>query len=490
MATSETIAELFSRHPIERLTPSNRTRLLGTVTEAFSTEDQHRFVARFYAYVRHDQPSDHVVDLDAIWRWLGFSRKDLAKRKLAQNFTEPSDYSSAPAGVGGGRAAQQGGHNRDIVLMTVETFKALCLLASTDQGAEVRSCYIRMEAMVHSLVQEQTAELHAQLAATRATSEALQLRIAQTTRKYSAAIRGEVTYIFRESDTMHKIGQTGDLRQREATSSTFSFSGTMCHAVPCVNAKLLEAVVHHMLDKRRMAKRREWFEVTLDEAKAAVEAAQLLLDNFMEAPEQLVQLLPLLQQAQRELCPDVADIEDTRAAKRLRISDQDADYQAARDEPCPAHLVRFEIPDLKNKRVAQYTLEGEHVATWESAMEAWRKLDIGCYSKIRACVQGLQNQAGGFCWRHVEGTIIKEVPFRDNGAYRQLRPDGTFVNSYTSMLEASNAAGVEYYRIRKAFEGKEEVKGYVWHTDVALRAIKGAAHSTHSSVEGGQSSSG
>jgi hypothetical protein len=35
---------------------------------------------------------DYVVDLDKVWQWIGFSRKDPAKRLLDSYFTEGTDY--------------------------------------------------------------------------------------------------------------------------------------------------------------------------------------------------------------------------------------------------------------------------------------------------------------------------------------------------------------------------------------------------------------
>jgi hypothetical protein len=35
---------------------------------------------------------DFVIDLDDIWKWLGFSQKAMAKRALEKNFKQEKDY--------------------------------------------------------------------------------------------------------------------------------------------------------------------------------------------------------------------------------------------------------------------------------------------------------------------------------------------------------------------------------------------------------------
>jgi len=39
--------------------------------------------------------TDFVIDLDDVWKWLGFARKDPAKRLLEKHFTRDVDYQLA-----------------------------------------------------------------------------------------------------------------------------------------------------------------------------------------------------------------------------------------------------------------------------------------------------------------------------------------------------------------------------------------------------------
>jgi RNAse (barnase) inhibitor barstar len=66
----------------------------------------------------------YIVDLDDIWGWLGFSRKDPAKRVLQKNFEKDVDYKiiihQIVINVSSGRPNEQ-------ILMNIKTFKKLCL---------------------------------------------------------------------------------------------------------------------------------------------------------------------------------------------------------------------------------------------------------------------------------------------------------------------------------------------------------------------------
>jgi hypothetical protein len=57
----------------------------------------------------------------------------------------------------------RGGHNKEIFMMTVKTFKSLCLKAGTKKADEIHDYYLKMEEIIHQVVQEESDELKTQL---------------------------------------------------------------------------------------------------------------------------------------------------------------------------------------------------------------------------------------------------------------------------------------------------------------------------------------
>ena len=382
------IASVFRKAPIDKLQGTYQGKLLHRVQEVFSTEEQGLFIASFYCYLNNHATKDFVVDLDGVWQWLGYSRKDNAKRKLEQSFSKDFDYRSVRIEAGQRRHGR-GGHNREDIMMNIETFKSMCQLSDTDKGRTVRKYYIRLETLMHELLEEQTSELARQLRAetTRAEEQAiradqLQKRLDKSGRRYTAGVLGEVVYIFGDdAGHLHKIGSTGDIQQREAEAATFNIVAKMQREVPCVNAYLTEKAAQHILDKRRVNKRYEWFAVNLEEATTVVEAAAQFLDKYLEAPEQMRELRDLI-----NATPCTAE------------------------PPPPPPRVRFMVPDDHTKSVVQYTMEGIFVARFDKgAMEVVNKGlfkdEKAVYQKIRrAASDAPKRQGPDFCVRlPVEG---------------------------------------------------------------------------------------
>lgn len=160
------IVDLIEKNPITRLSPTYNSKLLKQIKETFTGFEQKLFVSSFYCYLNYDKNNDFVVDLDNVWRWLGFNQKYNAERILEKHFQLDIDYKNLTPQVGGARTEKEekwGGHNRQIIMLTIKCFKSLCLKAQTKKAAEIHEYYMKLEEVLHKVVEEETDELRLQL---------------------------------------------------------------------------------------------------------------------------------------------------------------------------------------------------------------------------------------------------------------------------------------------------------------------------------------
>jgi hypothetical protein len=73
--------------------------------------------------------NDFVIDLDTVWKWLGFSSKFNAKRLLENNFAIDKDYIRTLLIKEKQTTYTKGGQNREIFMLSIEFFKKFCLKA-------------------------------------------------------------------------------------------------------------------------------------------------------------------------------------------------------------------------------------------------------------------------------------------------------------------------------------------------------------------------
>ena len=128
MSKTLNIVELIEKNPITRLSNTYQNKLLTKIKERFTDDEQQIFVASFYCYLNyHDE---FIIDLDNIWKWLGFNQKVKAKELLEKNFIINKDYILLNLQVKQSPHIR-GGHNKETFMLNIDTFKKYCLKAGT-----------------------------------------------------------------------------------------------------------------------------------------------------------------------------------------------------------------------------------------------------------------------------------------------------------------------------------------------------------------------
>lgn len=168
------IVNLIESNPITTLTGNYQSKLIEKVAQSFSNYEQQLFLSSFYCYLNHAK-TDFVIDLDNVWKWLGFSSKHKTKELLEKHFTINKDYETPNATQTGGqkktrgsidltaKSDNRGGHNKEIIMLSIETFKKICLKAGTKKANEIHEYYIKMEEILHEIMQEECEDLKMQI---------------------------------------------------------------------------------------------------------------------------------------------------------------------------------------------------------------------------------------------------------------------------------------------------------------------------------------
>jgi len=173
------IVELIEKNPITKLSNTYNSKLLNKIKENFTGFEQQLFITSFYCYLNYDKNIDFVIDLDNIWKWLGFSTKQKALLLLEKYFILNSDYINL-INLEVNQDLQEenlallnckatldhdkwGGHNIKKIFLTIKCFKSLCLKAQTKKASEIHEYYMKLEEVLQEIVEEETDELKIQL---------------------------------------------------------------------------------------------------------------------------------------------------------------------------------------------------------------------------------------------------------------------------------------------------------------------------------------
>lgn len=156
------IVNLIESNKLTKLTGNYQSLMIDKIKETFTTYEQQLFVSSFYCYLNHND-SDFVIDLDNVWKWLGFHAKQKSKILLEKNFIENIDYKLLLSHDRKQTNDARGGHNKETIMLTINTFKRFCLKAGTKKADEIHEYYIKMEKIIQDVVIEECKTLSDQL---------------------------------------------------------------------------------------------------------------------------------------------------------------------------------------------------------------------------------------------------------------------------------------------------------------------------------------
>jgi len=268
--------------------------LASLLNNELNSSEQQIFLQNFKHFLEHDQENDHVIDLDFAFKWLGFTRRDNTKRLLDKHFAIEIDYivvnektvlllqKEEQKKIGDDR----GGHNKEIIMMTPNTFKELCILANTEKGKEVRRYYIKMEAIVSKYFKVKNEKLSKEHQNNIEKIDKLQnemmvlQKFVKPRKKYEL---GETVYIFRHvsDQNIYKVGSSENMNTRDDNYFCHNITGDIVYTKKCNNKKLLEDAVHHILQNYTINNRKDWFEIKYEIVKEVVDSAHLFLDKMV-----------------------------------------------------------------------------------------------------------------------------------------------------------------------------------------------------------------
>ena len=157
------VVDLIENNPITKLSSTYQNKLLTKIKAKFTESEQQLFVASFYGFLNYDTNNDFVIDLDDVWKWLDFSTKQKSKMLLEAQFVKDTDYIILLNLQVKQSDHTRGGHNKEIFMLNVSTFKKFCLKAGTKKADAIHDYYIKLESLLHEVVQDESAELKLQL---------------------------------------------------------------------------------------------------------------------------------------------------------------------------------------------------------------------------------------------------------------------------------------------------------------------------------------
>ena len=193
--------------------------------------------------------NDFVINLEIVSKWLN-SRKSKLKETLNKSYSKSLDYI-----IKFDKKTKVSKSNKEIILLTPDCFKRLCLLSKTKKAEEVRTYYLELEKLINNYKNY--------------IIEGLQktVNILENNQKeIPSNIKGTV-YILqspKDIDGIYRFRQTEDFKKRlQNYNSANSDKMKIMLIYETKNAKKIETCVMSQIKELRYKKRKDFYEMNL-----------------------------------------------------------------------------------------------------------------------------------------------------------------------------------------------------------------------------------
>lgn len=311
------ILELISNKE-NKLSDNIQSILINTIKDSFTEEEQRWYISNFYMYMNYHPTTDFPINLDNVFNMIGFANKGNALKTIKNNFTVNEDYKQVVIHL---ENNLKGGRPLEEIMLNIDTFKTLCMLAKTDKGKEIRKYYVKLENIYNKILKEEfdvqnnllkekeneilllkeksnneLEEKEHQLA------EALKAVINEDNKKNKLLNRRhqneekrDIIYLYKdnkdESNNLYKIGKTKNISQREVHYSNMCKNGEVVYIKYCQDCTLAEKMIHHTLNYCRWIQNQEWFYISKENAIKAINKVIELDNTDIQLEQEDIQII-------------------------------------------------------------------------------------------------------------------------------------------------------------------------------------------------------
>ena len=222
------------------------------------------FIDDFHSVYDRSLNDEFKINLDVVAKWLKCRKYDL-KYTLSHSYEKDIDYIISKA------TSNKLGRKPELILLTADCFKFLCMRSKTEKSQMVRKYYVELE----NLMEKYSADF----------TEKLQQRIAELERNQKSKAHPSnhgVIYVIKASEKyndIYKIGRSRNLRARlRAYNSGRMDDVDVVYIFETDMMETVETCTKTMLSEKQYRNVKEVYEVNIDVIKSVIkDCARLAL---------------------------------------------------------------------------------------------------------------------------------------------------------------------------------------------------------------------
>jgi len=113
-----------------------QSKMIDLLNNEFTEEQGQWYIANLFLYLHYHPTNDYPINLEHVYKMIGFANKGNAMKTIKSNFTENEDYKLI---IIPREKKQNAGRSEHEIMLNIDTFKNLCMIAKTLQGSQLLS---------------------------------------------------------------------------------------------------------------------------------------------------------------------------------------------------------------------------------------------------------------------------------------------------------------------------------------------------------------
>jgi phage anti-repressor protein/predicted GIY-YIG superfamily endonuclease len=205
--------------------------------------------------------TDLVINLEKVALWLD-APKSALKKTLLESYKRNIDYSVSR--IKKEKKSGSGGINKELIMITPDTFKRMCMLSRTKKGGEVRQYFIELENLINRYKTYIIESLNKKIG------------LLENNQKPIVTKDKGVIYIIQasdeENDSLYKLGKTTDIKKRIKNYNTGKADNVTVLFVYEVNdIDTVEKCVKTQMKKFQYRKYKEVYQININILKEVIQ---------------------------------------------------------------------------------------------------------------------------------------------------------------------------------------------------------------------------
>ncbi len=238
------------------LSISVQTKMTTIINDEFTEEQQQWYIANLFMYMNYHPTNDFPINLEDVFKMIGFANKGNAMKTIKSNFTLDEDYKLL---IIPREKKQNAGRSEHEIMLNIDTFKNLCMLAKTSHGKEIRKYYVKLENIYNKIIKEEIENKDKLLEEQKEKIEMLE------SKPETEGFFRESGYIYIIKETSkigrYKIGKSKNPIDRISGLNVSSSESSLIidRQFETIDMECAEKIIHSILKPYKIKKRAEWF---------------------------------------------------------------------------------------------------------------------------------------------------------------------------------------------------------------------------------------